>query len=94
MLLGADASLARYESQKFFELFGARKYKGEKYALIAGPQEIQVYNLYTDNLIANLVCSFRTGLESVPYEDGYYRFEIRKSVLPDLSDLLRRRSKL
>ncbi len=88
VFLGARPELSELEGDRITTLFGQRRYNGEKYAIIAGPQEIQLYNLYTDNLIANLVCAFRAETDQIAAVDGRYSFQIKKAILPDLPAIL------
>jgi hypothetical protein len=77
-------------SRKFTELFGDGEYRGEKYAILASASEISIYNLYTNNLIANYVRAFSIPPEPVPCDNGLYRFSVKKSVFDeDLGTLYR-----
>ena len=69
-----------YRSRKFEEVLGKKEYQGEKYLVLASSSEISIYNLYTNNLIANCVCSFSIPPQSVPEYDGSYRFHVRKNI--------------
>jgi hypothetical protein len=62
------------------EIFGDKKYNGEKYLMIANESEISIYNLFTNNLIANYVMSFAVPQQSVPQKDGYFRFKVKKDL--------------
>jgi len=94
LLIGADANYKGYHSKKFHEVFKNRKYQGEKYLIVANANEISIYNLFTNNLIANYVSSFSDTHSPVPSEDGLYCFSVRrhifdaelKSILMDETD--------
>lgn len=88
LFIGRSDELEGFRSRKIEEFFTSGTYGGEKYAITVGPEEIHIYNLYTDNLIASLVCGFRSGLDTIPRQNGRYEFAVKKSVLPDLPQLL------
>ena len=48
--------------------------------------EIAVYNLYTNNLIANYVSGFTIDMKPVPKEDGFYKFQFRKYLIEESPD--------
>jgi len=80
LLMQPDKEFSGYSSKKFTELFPGRTYRGEKYALTAGNDEISVYNLYTNNLIAKYVLAF-SGCRPKPLPKGSINnFLIKKSV--------------
>ena len=83
LLLLPDDAWRDFRSEQFVLMFGDRPYGGEKYAVVADPQEISVYNLYTGNLIAKCVAGFLippTPFESV---DEWYLFSIPKPVFEE-----------
>ncbi len=73
-LIGGNDEFAGYRNLTIKESFGGLQYRGEKYGILADSSEIKIYNLFTGNLIANLVSAFRISSESVPYDGKYYRF--------------------
>ena len=88
LLFSAFDKDENYQSKIFNELFPNSKYKGEKYLLRVNDTEIAVYNLYTNNLIANYASSFTTDMKPVPKEKRSYKFMIKKELFDeDLSDL-------
>lgn len=80
LLIGADTKRHEYHSKKFYGVFGNRKYQGEKYLILANASEISIYNLFTNNLIANYVSSFSDTHSPVPSENGLYYFTVRKYI--------------
>jgi len=78
----------KYQSKIFNELFPNSIYNGEKYLLRVNDTEIDVYNLYTNNLIANYASGFTINMKPVPKENGYYKFLLNKDLFDeDLTDL-------
>lgn len=72
-----------YQSKKYNEIFPNRNYNGEKYLILVNDLELSIYNLYTNNLIGSFVGTFSIPNSSIPIENGYYRFSIRKSVFDE-----------
>lgn len=87
LLISDSQEKTDFQSSKFFEIFPNQKYKGEKYAIIANSNEIMIYNLFTNNLIANYVRSFSINNLPVPEENGFFKFSVKKNVFDDSSDL-------
>ena len=69
-----------YHSTIFAQEFGEREYREEEFAIVANSDEIKIYNLYTNNLIANLVGSFRNPALTIPSENGVFSFVVNKSA--------------
>jgi len=80
LLVGADRSFREYQSKKFHNVFKNEEYQGEKYLILANANEISIYNLFTNNLIANYVSSFSESHAPVPSENESYYFRVRKYV--------------
>ena len=80
LLIGADANTKGYRSKKFSRVFKNREYQGEKYLILADSNEISIYNLFSNNLIANYVSSFSESHAPVPSENGLYYFSVRKYI--------------
>lgn len=77
-----------YQSKIFNELFSIDIYNGEKYLVRVNNTEIAVYNLYTNNLIANYASGFTIDMKPVPKENGYFQFLLNKNLFDeDLTDL-------
>jgi hypothetical protein len=78
-----------FQSKKFNEVFKDRKYSGDKYLITANANEVAIYNLYTNNLIANFVSSFSVPMKTVPEKNGYFEFYVLKSLFDEpLSEVL------
>lgn len=80
LLIGAGDGYDGFQSTVYSEIIGDGDYRSEKYMIAAGEDEISIYNLYTNNLIANYVASFSIPPAAVPIVDGNYRFSIRKYI--------------
>jgi hypothetical protein len=60
-----------------------KKYNNEKYLITANENEIAVYNLFTNNLLANFVSSFSVPYKPANNQNGYYKFSIIKDVFDE-----------
>lgn len=74
-----------YISKKFIELYPYMTYNGEKYLIRVEKNEVALYNLLTNNLIANYVSGFSISMKTVPEGNGYYKFLIRKNIFDESS---------
>lgn len=86
LLVHVEDVAGAYASEKFAELFsdkGGVRYKGEKYLLIANSDEISIYNLYTNNLIAHYAKGFSTHPVDVPTVNGLYVFSASKKLFDE-----------
>lgn len=81
--LNSANNMAEHRSKKFSELLPGTPYHGEKYLVVASGDEVSVYNLYTDNLIANYVGNFSVPPARVPRKEGRYFFEVKKKVFEE-----------
>ncbi|MCW8810386.1 MAG: hypothetical protein OQJ93_00040 [Ignavibacteriaceae bacterium] len=72
-----------YVSKKFNELYPDKNYYGEKYLIRVNDNEAAVYNLFTNNLIANYVSGFSVSMRAVPKENGFYKFAVQKEIFND-----------
>ncbi|MGE5796142.1 MAG: hypothetical protein ACM34N_05120 [Ignavibacteria bacterium] len=72
-----------YKSKKFAEVFPEIKYQGEKYLITASSREINIYNLYTNILIASYTAGFTPDNKEVPTEKGLFKFMIRKDAFEE-----------
>ena len=70
----------KYRSKQFNLLFPEKKYNGAKYLILIEEEEINIYNLYTNNLIACYVSAFSSPQLSVPHKDGWFTFAVGKSA--------------
>jgi len=69
-----------YVSTAFLDSFPGKSYHGEKYMITAGPEQVSVYNLFTNALIASYTAGFESPSQMVPRIGGRFRFSIRKDV--------------
>lgn len=72
-----------YRSNLFTELFPGRIYKGEKYIIRASTEEISVYNVLTNILIAKYVRSFSADNEPVQQKAGFFVFTLQKKLFDE-----------
>lgn len=72
-----------YYSKIFKEFYPKRPYNGEKYLIRINDSEIAVYNLFTNNLIANYVSGFTIDMKPVPKENDLYTFCINKKIFDE-----------
>ncbi|MBS1493497.1 MAG: hypothetical protein JST55_08300 [Bacteroidetes bacterium] len=85
--LSTKTPIENYTSTKFRELFKDKIYKGEKYYFAIDKKEINIYNLYSNELIASYVNSFADNPVDY-FVNGKYKFYISKNLLDeDLNDL-------
>jgi len=80
LLIGKLDSLNGYISSKFTELLPDREYHGEHYLLIAEPAEIRIYDLGTNNLIANYVSAFTTDMKAVTKREDRLLFSVNREI--------------
>ncbi len=81
-----------YKSKKFIELFKDQKYQGEKYLITANSDEVAIFNLFTNNLIADFVSSFSIPMKLVPGKDGFFEFYVLKSLFDEsLTEILKQK---
>jgi hypothetical protein len=83
ILFAPKEILSGYESKKFAEVFPEIKYQGEKYLITASSREIDVYNLYTNILIASYTAGFSLDNKEVPAGKGFFKFMIRKDAFEE-----------
>lgn len=76
-------SIKNYQSKLFSELFPNSHYNSEKYIVSANNDEVSIYNLYTNNLIAKYVRGFSIDNKPVKQEGGYFIFTVEKEIFDD-----------
>jgi hypothetical protein len=76
LLLNSKIPDDTYKSILYPQLVSGSKYHGEKYLVRANKNEIGIYNLFTNNLIASFVTSFSITEKEVPQKDGYFEFSV------------------
>jgi hypothetical protein len=81
--LKSASPLSNYKSKKFEEVFPKTEYAGHKYLIKAGSREVNIYNLYTNILIASYSAGFTLDNKEVPNEDGYFIFYVKKDVFEE-----------
>jgi hypothetical protein len=69
-----------YISKKFKELFPKEKYTGARFIITIDENEINIYNLYTNNLVACYVSGFSLSQEMIPKVNENFSFCIKKVV--------------
>lgn len=69
-----------YKSSIYEMKFPNRIYNGEKYLIQVSEEEVMIYNLYTNNLIADYSSGFSPDFKPVPKDDGYYKFYFSKKI--------------
>jgi hypothetical protein len=80
----SDTDINNYDSNLFRELFPNKTYKNEKYIIIANTDEVSIYNLFSNNLIAKYVKAFSIYNEKVDQQDGFFIFTINKNVFDEV----------
>jgi len=83
LLVSANKKINNYKSKLFGELYPGKKYQFEKYAIIADSNEVSVYNLYSNNLIAKYVRSFSSQNKKVSRINNLHQFLIRKKIFDE-----------
>jgi hypothetical protein len=69
-----------YVSTEFYRQFPDRIYQGEKYLITANPDEVSMYNLYTNNLAVKYVASMSIDRPPIEQDGSYCLFKIDRSV--------------
>jgi hypothetical protein len=80
LLFSENENNKKHSSKQYNILFPEAEYKGDKYLILINKEEINVYNLYTNNLIACYVSAFSPLHISVPNKNGWFSFAVRKSI--------------
>jgi hypothetical protein len=88
-VLGEDKHFPGYASKKFNEILPHQAYQGEKYLINVRADEISVYNLFTNELIASYIASFVLPPVPVPKQEGRYYFSIDKTVFEEPLEMLK-----
>lgn len=90
LIISSGEEQKGFRSKKFEEIFPNKRYNGKKYLIMASNDEISIYNLYTNCLIANFVSAFSEPVESVPFHDGFYKFNVPKGIFDEgLRDIIK-----
>jgi hypothetical protein len=80
--LTPENPIKNYTSIKFNELFTSENYKSEKYYFAIDKKEINIYNLYSNELIASYVNSFADNPVEY-FANGKYKFYISETLLDE-----------
>jgi len=81
-------SIKNYRSKLFTELYPNQNYNNEKYIISANSEEVSIYNLLTNNLVAKYVKGFSFDNKSVNEENGFFEFSVKREIFDDnLEDL-------
>ncbi|MCZ7609506.1 MAG: hypothetical protein M5U17_05015 [Ignavibacterium sp.] len=83
LLIRSSNKFSDYKSKLFAEHFPGRAYQSEKYLIIANPNEISVYNLYSNNLIGKYIASFSIPPKPVNKQNNFYEFFIKKDLFDE-----------
>lgn len=86
ILISTHDRKENYFSKIFQKLFPKKQYEGEKYLIRINDSEIAVYNLYSNNLIANFVSGFTLDMKPVPKENDLYTFSVNKKIFDESSN--------
>lgn len=73
-----------YVSQAFVDAFPGKTYGGEEYMILVTAEQVSIYNLFTNNLIASYASAFETAPRRIPRIGERYGFSVRKEILDDL----------
>jgi hypothetical protein len=76
IIISGSTNIHGYTSKLFKEEVPGKMYNGEKYFIKVSKSEVSLYNLYTNNLIANYAMGFSSDMKPVPENDGYYLFTL------------------
>ena len=72
-----------HESKLFAELLPNSMYEGEEYLITANTDEVSIYNLFTNNLIAKYVKGFSVYNKIVTQDNGYFTFTVIKEIFDE-----------
>jgi hypothetical protein len=88
VLISTPDKQINYISKIFMDSYFDKEYEGEKYLIKVNDSEISIYNLYTDNLIANYVSGFTAEMKPVPKENSFYKFTVKKNIFDESKEHL------
>jgi hypothetical protein len=93
LLVPSKTPVGAYQSRTFRELLPDQVYAGQRYLLRARTEEISVYDLFTNTLVASYAVAFAGPAAKIPVAGGRASFRVRKSVFEEpLERLLEGRS--
>jgi len=73
----------QYRSILYEQFFETQPYAGERILIRASSEEIGVYDLYTNTMIAHYTVGLSNNITEVPISNNLYLFHIDRSVFPD-----------
>ena len=79
----AGPAPAGYRSFLFEELLGDQPYAGERYLIRASAEEVGVYDLFTNTMIAHTAMAISGDPEDIPFIAGRYVFSVDRAVFPE-----------
>jgi hypothetical protein len=80
ILIYDDEPETEYKSKKFTKLFPNEEYEGAKFLITLDDAEINVYNLFTNNLVACYVTGFSVTQVSIKKEEGRFMFIVLHEI--------------
>lgn len=79
-ILISDEIFPEYVSSQFDEIVKKKNYHSEKYIVFASANEVSVYNLFTNSLIAKYVSSFDEKMRTVPAKNEKFYFLVNGKI--------------
>ena len=83
LLLRSEETYPFYKSSLIRDKFPELQYAGEKYLILVNSEEVVIYNLFTDNLIADYRSGFTLDFQPLPQIDGFFQFYADKVVFDE-----------
>ncbi|MFO7896199.1 MAG: hypothetical protein R6U84_04635, partial [Candidatus Cloacimonadales bacterium] len=80
LLTKAKEGYPNYVSSIFSEILPRANYQSEAYLISIDSAEINIYDLFTNNLIACYLSSFSSSQSKVPQQKGWYRFSLQQAI--------------
>jgi hypothetical protein len=81
--LNSKKIIKNYTSNLFNELLPKNNYNSENYLIAANAEEVSVYNLYSNDLVAKYVRGFTTKNDPVIQKDGFFIFTLNKNIFEE-----------
>jgi hypothetical protein len=76
-------SPAEYRSFLFEELVNDHPYRGERFLIRASSEEVGIYDLFTNTMIAHYSLAFSESAKAIPIHDDRYLFHVDRSLFPE-----------
>ena len=83
LLVPSQVAYGHYVSKKFREEFPDGVYHGEELLIRASDEEVSIYNLLSNELVASYTAAFSIPPTRVRRFEGKYCFSVRKDILGD-----------